>query len=433
MNVSTKQHRIAELGQRHPERSFTSLHHYMDMGWLETAYTKLKRRSVPGIDGVSVNQYGLNLASNLAQLLRRVQEGRYRAPALKRGYIPKGDRSQEYRPIGIPATEDKVLQRAVQMVLEPLYEPLFRNCSYGFRPGRSPHMALEALWQCVMNYGGGWILDVDVRKFFDNLDHTHLQVLLKHRVSDGVICRLIGKCLRAGVMEAGCVSYPEKGSPQGSVISPILSNIYLHYVLDEWFEKAVRSKLMGQAELIRFADDFLLVFSCRKDSERVFEVLPKRFKKYGLQLHPQKTRLIDFRRPTGGARSASFDFLGFTHYWGKSRRNRMVVTRKTSRKRLSNALHEIHHWCRKYRHMPVRKQHEKLVLKLRGHYNYYGITGNIRSLRQFFWRVKRTWHYWLNRRSRERCLTWERFELSVLENCPLPEPRIYHSCYSAKP
>ena len=432
MDVSTKRQRIAELGKQCDQRSFTSLHHHLDLDWLAEAYRCLNSKSAPGTDGVTVEAYGKDLRSNLEALRERVLEGTYRAPSVRRVQIPKGSGSNETRPIGIPTTEDKVLQRAVQMLLEPLYEPIFREGSYGFRPGRSPHMALEALWQAVMPMGGGWVLDVDVRKFFDTLDHSQMLTLLKQRVSDGVICRLISKWLHAGVMEEERLTYPEKGTPQGGVISPLLSNVYLHYVLDEWFAEVVQPRLQGPAQLIRFADDFVMVFRHKSDAERVWQVLPLRFGKYGLQVHPDKTRLVDFRSPGQGGPGGSFTFLGFTHYWGRSRRGRWVVQRKTARDRFTRAVRSIREWCRRHRHLPVAVQQAQLALKVRGHYLYYGLTGNLTSLTRFYEHVRRAWRYWLNRRTRGRRLNWDRFANGILPRYPLPLPRIYHRYGAAK-
>ena len=247
-----------------------------------------------------------------------------------------------------------------------------------------------------MDSSGGWILEVDIRKFFDTLDHAHLREFLRHRIQDGVLKRLIGKWLKAGVMEAGHVSYPEAGSPQGGVISPLLANVFLHYVLDTWFRQEVQPRLRGRAHLIRYADDFVILFAHEEDARRVMEVLPKRFGKYGLTLHPDKTRLVSFRRPSSKAngpkgddngRPGTFDLLGFTHYWGRTRRGGWAVTRKTASKRLSRAVRSIAQWCRANRHHPIVEQHEKLSQKVRGHYAYYGITGNARALHWFLWAV----------------------------------------------
>lgn len=253
-----------------------------------------------GVDGQTAAEYERDLEANLLSLLDRAKSGTYRAPPVRRVHIPKGGSTTETRPIGIPTLEDKILQRAVAMLLEPIYEQDFHDCSHGFRPGRSAHRALDALWKQTMLSRGGWVVEVEIRKFFDTLDHRHLRELVGKRVRDGVLLRLIGKWLKAGVMEEGVVSYPDSGTPQGGVISPMLSNIYLHYVLDEWFEREVKPRLKGRAHLIRYADDFVIGFTDEQDARRVMEVLPRRFGRYGLSLHPDKTRLVPFRQPPPG-------------------------------------------------------------------------------------------------------------------------------------
>jgi group II intron reverse transcriptase/maturase len=288
-----------------------------------------------------------------------------------------------------------------------------------------------------MNSRGGWILEVDIQKFFDTLDHAHLRRLLRHRVRDGVLTRLIGKWLKAGVLEEGVVTFPRAGSPQGGVISPVLSNIFLHYVLDEWIEQVVKPRLRGKAFLIRYADDFVMGFTHEQDARRVLAVLAQRLGKYGLAIHPEKTRLIAFQEPTkaagekdAGSRppAGTFTFLGFTHYWGRSPRGRWVVKRKTASSRLSRALQSIALWCRANRHRPLKEQQHMLSLKLRGHFAYYGITGNSRSLAWFRFEVARCWRKWLNRRNRERSLDWNIFN-RLLERYPLPPVRVVHSVY----
>ncbi|MBA7654796.1 hypothetical protein ES703_62689 [subsurface metagenome] len=295
--VSTKQGRIAELARIHPEVSLTSLAYQIDEKWLYEAYRRTRKDGAVGVDEQPAEEYAQDLGNNLRSLLERAKTGSYRAPPVRRVHIPKGNSRTEKRPIGVPTFEDKVLQRAAVMVLEPLYEQEFLDCSYGFRPGRSAHDALATLWKHLMDVGGGWLIDLDVRKFFDEMSHTHLREILKRRVRDGVLTRLIGKWLKAGVWERGSVSYPEKGSPQGGVISPILSNVYLHEVLDKWFYEQVKPCLKGPAYLVRFADDAMLILSDQRDALRVMEVLPKRFGKYGLTVHPEKTRLIRFSKP----------------------------------------------------------------------------------------------------------------------------------------
>jgi group II intron reverse transcriptase/maturase len=328
----------------------------------------------------------------------------------------------------MPAYEDKVLQRGVAMVLEPIYEQAFLNYSYGFRPGRSAHQALEALWRTVQGMNGCWILEVDIRKFFDTLDHRHLRAILDRRIRDGVIRRLLDKWLKAGVWERGQISYPEQGTPQGGCISPMLSNIYLHTVLDEWFEGQIRPLLKGQAYLIRFADDFVMGFEMESDARRVLDVLPKRFGRYGLALHPDKTRLLDFRTPERSREPGAFQFLGFTHYWAKSRRGRWVVKRKTAKDRLARTLTRLEQWCKLNRHQPMAVQHRALNLKLRGHYGYFGITGNFRSLNRVLERTQRIWFRWLRRRTRGgQGMTWERFNTLITTIFRLAPPRIVHS------
>jgi RNA-directed DNA polymerase len=436
--VSTKQQRLAELAKQSPQMGFTSLAYLMDMAWLREAYQRTRKDGAAGVDGMTATVYEANLEANLQALLDRAKAGTYRAPPVRRVHIPKGGSATETRPIGIPTLEDKLLQRAVAMLLEPIYEQDFYDCSFGFRPGRSAHQALEALWKQTMDSHGGWILEVDIRKFFDTLDHAHLRSFLQQRVRDGVLTRLIGKWLQAGVMEAGTVTYPAAGSPQGGVISPVLSNIYLHYVLDDWFERVVKPRLRGKAHLIRYADDFVIGFTQEEDARRVRAVLPQRFGRYGLTIHPDKTRLLPFQDPSQGAPGTgrgpgsspgTFTLLGFTHYWGRSWRGNWVVRRKTASSRLSRALRSIAQWCRLHRHHPLGEQQHTLSQKLRGHFAYYGITGNSKSLAWFRYEVVRCGRQWLNRRNRERSLDWGLFN-RLLERYPLPPARVVHSVYA---
>jgi RNA-directed DNA polymerase len=436
--VSTKQQRIAELAKQAPQMGFTSLAYHIDRPWIAAAYEHTRSGGAVGVDGLTIADFNKDLAGNLQGLADRAQSGTYQAPPVRRAYIPKGT-GQETRPIGIPTYADKVLQRAVVMVLEPIYEQDFRDCSYGFRPGRSAHQALEALWKQTMAMGGGWIVEVDIRKFFDMLDHAHLREFLQRRVRDGVLLRLIGKWLNAGVLEEGTLTMPEAGTPQGGVISPLLANIYLHYVLDVWFEEEVKPRLRGKTFLIRYADDFVMGFACEEDARRVFEVLPKRFGKFGLTLHPEKTRLVPFQKPSaqdrkGASQPGTFDLLGFTHYWDLSRRGFWVVKRKTARSRFSRALKKIADWCRRNLHQPVAEQCRKLGQKLRGHYAYYGITGNALALQRFRWLVTKIWHKWLGRRRRAGYLAWPAFN-ALLKRFPLPQATVVHSVYrnAAKP
>jgi len=437
--ISTKQQRIATLARKAPEMAFTSLSHSIDIEWLQEAYRLTRKNGASGIDGQTAEEYAARLDENLQSLLNRARSGMYRAPPVRRAHIPKGSGS-ETRPIAIPTFEDKVLQRAVAMVMEAIYEQDFKDFSYGLRPGRSAHEALQAFWEQMMEMGGGWVLEVDIRKFFDTLEHGHIQELVRKRVRDGVLLRLIGKWLNAGVMEDGSVTHPEAGTPQGGVVSPLLANIYLHEVVDRWFESEVQPRLKGRAFLLRYADDLIIGFSSEEDARRVSEVLPKRFERYGLTLHPEKTRLVPFRPRRGEPRSGdptpepgSFDFLGFTHYWGRSRKGAWVIKRKTAKGRLGRALQRVAEWCRRVLHRPVKEQHHELSGKLRGHYAYYGVTGNGASLSRFFHEVTKTWRKWLARRS-QRGMDWERFN-RMMRDLPLPTPVVIHSYqrHAAKP
>ena len=408
---------------------FTSLAHHIDLIFLMEAYFRTRKDGAPGVDGQTAGEYEKDLKGNLSLLLDRFKSGLYRAPPVLRKNIPKG--SGGTRPIGIPTLEDKVLQRAVMMVLESVYEEDFLDCSYGFRPKRSARDALRTLRDDLMSVRGGWVLEVDIRNFFGELDRAHLRSFLDQRVRDGVLRRVIHKWLKAGVMDAGEIQYPEKGTPQGGVISPLLANVYLHEVLDKWFEAEVKPRLAGPATLVRYADDFVIVFAYEADARRVLEVLAKRLERFGLEIHPDKTSLVRFVRPPRdtdpprGTGPGTFDFLGFTHYWGRSRKGNRVVKRKTISSRLSRSLKEINRWCRDHRHAPVGWQHEKLSQKLTGHWAYYGVSGNFKAVCAFRWRVGQIWKYWLGERS-QKGMSWESFK-RLSQRYPLPNARI---CWS---
>lgn len=423
-DVSTRCQRIAMLARDFPDRAFTSLAHHMDLPWLLEAYRRTRKNGAPGVDRMDASTYSTALDRNLRSLLDRAKSGHYRAPPVRRVHIPKGAGAGT-RPIGIPTFEDKILQRAVAMVLEPIYEQEFHDCSYGFRPGRSAHQALRLLERRLGQMGGGWVIELDIRSYFDAIDHALLRDLVRRRVRDGVIDRLIGKWLQAGVMEDGQWSRAEAGSPQGGVVSPLLSNIYLHHVLDEWFEREVRPRLMGSSFMLRYADDALLAFANEHDARRVLAVLAKRFDRFGLELHPTKTRLVAFRPPRGSddGDSDSFDLLGFTHYWGKSRQGRWVIKRKTARDRFRRSLKRIGQWCQRHRHDPIRDQHARLWQMLKGHYAYFGLSGNLRALRCLRFRAERLWVKWLSRRSQRGRLNWEK-AAALLQWLPLPLPRL---------
>jgi RNA-directed DNA polymerase len=432
-SVYTRQWRIAEIAKHSQQSPLNSIHQNLDLEWMKVAYRRLQKDRAPGWDGQSVEEYGKDLEQRLEDLLKRAKSGRYQAPPVRRVHIPKGE-GKETRPIGIPTTEDKVLQRAVTMILEPIYEEEFKNYSYGFRPGRSAHQALERIWKEIMNRPIQWIVEVDIRKFFDTLDHGKLREILRQRITDGVIIKLIDKWLKAGVMEGSEIRYLERGSPQGGVISPILSNLFLHEVLDKWFDEVVRERLKGQSFLVRYADDFVMGFQNKEDAERVYRVLPQRFAKYGLKINLEKTRVVEFQRPLVKEKRrkrtahGSFDFLGFTHYWGKSRKGPWYLKRKTASNRERRTLRTIGQWCRENRHQPIEQQHRQIVRKLQGHYAYYGIKGNSRSISRVRYQVVRIWHKWLNRRSRGgRVITWKRYLTMINGKWKIPTAHVVHS------
>lgn len=425
--VSERLRRIATLVEKAEGRPFTNLVHHIDIEWLRAAAAKTRKDGAPGVDGQSGEEYFANLEENLQSLLARARSMTYRAPPVRGVEIPKGD--GKTRPLGIPTFEDRVFQRAVVMLLEPLYEPVFHPDSYGFRPRRSAHQALEALHEQLMSMHGGWVLEVDVQKFFDTLDHDHLVAILQQKVQDERLIRLIRKWLKAGVMKDGALQRRESGTPQGGVISPLLANVYLDFVLDRWFEEEVRHRLEGAARLIRYADDFVIVFEQGVDARRVMEVLPKRFAKYGLTVHPDKTKLIPFhqprpptwRGPDDRPRPGTFELLGFQHFWGRTQRGTWWVRRKTAPKRMTRSLKAIRAWCKAHRHDPIREQSKILGAKVRGHFQYYGIPGNLDSLWRFSRLVFANWYRWVARRSQT--VNHERLYRGLLAN-PLPVPRL---------
>jgi len=411
-----------------------SLHHVIDLDWMREAYRLTRKDGAPGIDGVTAEDYEANLEANLLDLLERIKSGRYRAPPVRRAYIPKADGSQ--RMLGIPTFEDKVAQRVVTMMLEAVYEQDFLPCSYGFRPGRSAHQALRTLQNVLWAKRLYWVIDIDIRKYFDSIPHSHLRTFLDQRVTDGVIRRMIDKWLNAGAVEDGLLRRTTEGSPQGGVISPCLSNVFLHYVLDEWFETEVRPRLKGESTLARFADDAIIAFDNIVDAQRVLAVLGKRLARFGLTLHPDKTRLVDFRpQMTEGARhpetdGTTFDFLGFTHVWGRSRNGKNMVRQVTAKSRFARAVAAVSDWCRKHRHESIRDQHRHLSSMMRGHFAYYGVGGNIRRLRWFAHQVVRTWQKWLSRRDRQSVVRWARLN-ELLKRHPLPPAQIAHGYAAA--
>jgi group II intron reverse transcriptase/maturase len=424
-NMSPELLKVVERAQREPEGRFHSLAHLIDVPALERAYRRSRKDAAVGVDGVTKEQYGQDLEANLQDLHARMKVKRYRHQPIRRVHIPK--EGGKTRPIGISAFEDKLVQDAVREVLEAIYEQDFLDCSYGFRPKRSPHDAVRTLDRIVHRGEVSWILEADLVSFFDSLDRTQLKEMLGVRVADGSLLRLIGKCLHVGVLDGVELSTSESGTAQGSVLSPLLGNVYLHYVLDLWFEQEVKPRLRGRATLIRYADDFIIGFEEEADARRVMEVLGKRLGHFGLTLHPDKTCLLPFRRPPKGQKDgkgrATFDFLGFTFYWARTRKGRWGMFCKTRSVSLRRIIQSVYGWCRRHRHLPVAVQHQALRRRIQGHFNYFAVSGNFRSLLLVLEQARRTWYKWLCRRSQRKRLTWERFA-ALLRDFPLPKPRI---------
>ena len=410
---------------------FTALLHHVDVAALERAFRRQRRAASPGVDRMTVSAYEQDLESNLRRLHDRVHGGRYWPKPVLRTYIPKADGGK--RPLGIPVLEDKIVQGAVAEVLNAIYEADFLGLSHGFRPGRSPHAALAALDRGVMTQRVNWVLDVDVRSFFDSVDHEWLLRMLAHRIADRRVLRLIERWLEAGTLESGRWQATETGTPQGSGISPLLANVFLHYVFDLWVHQWRRRHARGRVIVCRYADDMVLGFQHEVDAQTMLAALAARLGQFGLSLHEGKTRLIEFgrfaatrRAYAGLGRPETFDFLGFTHYCGKTRKGAFMVKRKTQAKRMTRKLKALRHEMKARQHAPVKAQHQWLCQVLRGHYGYYGVIFNSRSMHAFYDGVKRAWFTTLRRRSQKSRMTWQRFN-ELLRVYPLPRPVIHQS------
>jgi RNA-directed DNA polymerase len=422
--MSTVEMQIAERARKYRQEPLTNLHQFIDLKMLGESLAKLNKKSSPGVDGTSWSEYDNISEERLPGLMAEFKSGKYRAPHIRRAYIPKGKDGK--RALGIPTIEDKVLQSVVSRVLSPIYEIEFKTFSYGFQTGRSCHQAIDYMYRQISYEGLYYIIDADIHDYFGSINHELLREFLGQRVNDGVIRRMIDKWLKAGILEDGQLHYPEEGTPQGGIISPLLSNIYLHYVLDVWFSEKVQPLLTGKSFIVRYADDFVLGFENITEAQRVMRVLPKRFEKYKLQLHPEKTKLIDLKSKRGmGGRS--FDFLGFTHFLSESRNGKKVLKRKTSRKKLTVSLQKTQAWIKANRHMRLKTLIKELNVKLRGYYNYYGITFNSKGIAKYYYRVVRYLQKWLNRRGGKSIWTWDRFYELITIWLPLLKPRIYHS------
>lgn len=423
----TKLNRLTETAKKWPEFQFRTLAHLINEEMLMRSFRELRRDAAAGVDEVTARNYEKTLEENIRGLHQRLRERRYRAQPLKRVYIEKGDGKK--RPLSIPVLEDKIVQKATVDILSRIYEQDFLPCSYGYRPGRNAHQVVQALQKQIIFGRVNHILEADIQDYFGSIVREKLKEMLQKRIVDKDILRLIGKWLKVGVIEDGKLLLSEDGTYQGSVVSPLLANVYLHEVLDLWVEHTVKPRMKGEVTLFRYADDFVVCFQYREDAERFQQVLPKRFERYGLKLHPEKTRLISFGRferensLRQGRKPNTFNFLGFTFYATEDRKGRFTVKSKTMSKRLRQSLSRIGMWCRKNRHCPVQKQWRYLTAVLKGHYQYYGICANYGCLKQFYMGIKRLWRKWLSRRSQKAYLSWEKY-LRILKTYPLPMPWI---------
>ena len=426
-SVYPQLHKVQEKARASKEEQFTSLAHHLTVPMLNGAYRRLEAKAKPGIDGVTKREYGQNLKENLQDLQERLKSMKYRASPVKRVWIEKPDGGK--RPLGLPTTEDKIVQWAVVEILNCIYEEDFLGFSYGFRPGRNQHQALRALQTVLQKGRVNWVLDADLSKFFDTIDHKELMTVLQHRVKDRTILRLIGKWLAAGIVEADGRRVRKKvGTPQGGVISPLLANIFLHYVLDTFVHKWRQEKAKGEVYIIRYADDFVICSEFEDDVKELQSALEKRLKAYKLKLNLKKTKQIRFGSKwggPGGSKSGTFDFLGFTHIAGKDRTGRYLVKRKTSRKRFIRSVSTAKEWCRRHLHEPVGWQCRELSLKLNGHYEYYGVRGNYRALSKLRQKVWENWLRALKRRSQK--INRGKLHRLTTKIFKLPPPRITHS------
>lgn len=413
---------IAQKAKENPEEEFTSLAHHLSFEYLLSSFSKLRKSAASGIDKVKVRDYEQSLSANLDTLHTKLRTKTYKAPDIRRVWIDKDNGKQ--RPLGISTTEDKIVQKSVTDLLNLIYEQDFYDFSYGFRPGHNAHQALTSLREQCMRRNIKWILDADIQGCFDHFDHSILRELLTQRVKDKSILRLINLWLKAGIIDGNSLHRNRQGTPQGNIISPLLSNVYLHYVLDQWLDKTVRPLLKGEMFIVRYADDFIIGFEYKEDAQRVNQTLPKRMQKYGLTIHPEKSQLIRFEGKKG-EKTPTFDFLGFTHYWGISKRSNPVVKRRTSKKKLQKAIKNLSETCRQNKHMRLKDQCKLLSSKLRGMYQYYGIKSNFNALYHLYRTTYRAWFKWLNRRSQKKSYTWEGFK-ELMRIFVLPRPRIIH-------
>jgi group II intron reverse transcriptase/maturase len=429
--METKLARIAEIAKANPKEVFTSLYHYLNKEMLLQCHQELSENKASGVDAVTKEEYAENLEENISKLVERLKKHSYKPQPVRRVYIPK-DNARELRPLGIPAYEDKIVQQGLNKILQAIYEADFLGISYGFRPNLGCLNALAELDYKIMGKTS-YIVDADIKGFFDNIDHEWLIKFIGVRVADPNIKRLINKFLKAGVMKEGAIEPTETGTPQGGIISPLLANVYLHYALDLWFEKAIKPRLQGEASLIRYADDFVCCFQFREEAAQFYVVLKERLAKFKLEIAESKSKIIEFgrfaarsRKTKGLGKPETFDFLGFTHYCSQGRSGKFTVKRKTSKKKFKAKVKAFATWIKRTKDKEsIQQIFETTRKKLQGHYNYYGITYNSPMMGEYYLRVIELLYKWLNRRSQRKSFTWEHFKM-YLKQDPLPRPRIIH-------
>ena len=420
---------IADRARRDRKARFGNLYGLLNDANLRECFYQLRKDAAPGVDKVTFEQYEADLDTNLAKLVERLVLKRYRAKLVRRKYIPKVN--GKLRPLGIPALEDKLLQLAAARILEAIYEQDFLECSWGYRPGRGAREASRELADQLYLGKFGYVVEADIKGFFDNISHAWMLRMLEERINDGAFVRLMAKWLKAGIMEeTGEVKQPVTGTPQGGIVSPVLANIYLHYVLDLWFERVVRKQCQGEVYMIRYADDFVCAFRYKADANRFEGQLPERLGKFGLEVAPEKTRTLQFSRYVTEPNEA-FEFLGFEFRWVKRRTGQMGVRRRTAPKKLRASVKAFTEWIKKYRHSRMRDLMKTLAAKLRGYWNYYGVRGNMESLSQYYEQCQKLLFKWLNRRSEKRSCTWEQFG-ALLRKHAIPTPRIVELPYQPK-
>lgn len=433
-NTWVKLSLISEHAKREPQLQFTSLAHLLNRDFLKDCYNSLNRNKAVGIDGVCWREYGENLDDNVEELITRMKHKKYKPIPARRVYIPRNER--EKRPLGIPALENKIVELGITRILQSIYEEDFLECSFGFRPKRSCHQAINRVDKLIMTKQVNHIVEADIKGFFDNVSHEELMKFLEIRIVDRSLLELIRRLLKAGYVDDGLLVRSESGTPQGSILSPMLANIFLHYVLDTWFNKTVKRYVRGFCELLRYADDFVCVVQYAEDAQRIEKALKARFARYGLEIHPDKSRAMSFGRferenaKKQNRRANTFDFLGFTHYCDKTRKGRFKVGRKTSRKKFKVKCDDMNRWLKSIRNLVKTKEWWKILRsKLQGYYQYYGVSGNMPSISKFYSITVRLVHKWLNRRSQKKRMSWSKF-YDYLSCYPLPKPSIKHSIYT---